>query len=188
MTKIYTKTGDAGESGLVDGRRAGKDEGIFWVIGSVDELNATLGLAVSEINGYIAENPDVVKIITRLEKIQTNLFKLGAELAALPGLLNNDSSIDEGCVSELENHIDEWWGNLPPLNNFILPGGMRAGAVLHQSRTICRRAERDLVALGRTVVIRPEIYRYVNRLSDWLFAAARFVNSRLGREERIMLD
>lgn len=188
MTKIYTKTGDAGESGLIEGRRAKKDEGIFWAIGSVDELTATLGLATSEINDYIAENPEVGPVIKRLEKIQTDLLKLGAELAALPDLSAGDSLIDEEIVSELENHIDEWWTVLPPLNNFILPGGVRAGAILHQSRTICRRAERDMVTLGRTVSIRPELYRYMNRLSDWLFAAARYVNSRLGREEKMMLD
>ncbi len=176
MVKIYTKTGDKGESGLVGDRRRKKDEVIFWAIGSLDELNAALGLAVSEINDCVLENPELSRVITRIEKIQTNLFKLGAELAGSTG---ENLLIDEGNIGELENHIDEWWSVLPPLNNFILPGGKRAGAILHQSRTVCRRAERDVVALGRTVALRPELYSYINRLSDWLFAAARYINMRL---------
>jgi cob(I)alamin adenosyltransferase len=183
MAKIYTKTGDQGETGLISGVRARKDHRIFWVIGSFDELNASLGLAVAEMSLHLSD-PEIEAMITRLEMVQADLFTLGAEVAALPDTSIQGRLLHESRITELENHIDKWWEDVPPLDSFVLPGGTRAGAILHQARTICRRAERNLVGLGRSASIRPEAYKYLNRLSDWLFAAARYVNLRLNWEEK----
>jgi cob(I)alamin adenosyltransferase len=141
-----------------------------------------------------------------LIKIQRDLFKVGAEIASLQivipakaGIqgeqakrldprLHGDDRIGEKEIIELENNIDKMWGELPELKNFIIPGGSEASAHLHLARAICRRAERALVAFGKTVPLRPELYQYLNRLSDWLFTAARWVNFKTGEPENLVLN
>ena len=177
MTKIYTKTGDTGQTSLLGGARTDKDCINLMVIGEIDELNAELGMARALLG---AEVPTEF-----LRKISLDLFKVGAELAATQNatLSQKLEKISDAQILELEQKIDEYWGELPELKNFILPGGCVASASLHSARAICRRAERALVTLGRETKLRLEIYQYLNRLSDYLFAAARFVNLKNGVEE-----
>lgn len=179
MTKIYTKTGDGGETSLLGGGRVTKDCITMRVVGEIDELNSVLGVAVAYLPA------DLVEIKNQLEKIQTDLFKVGAELASLQSEINqNLLKVGENEIGELEKGIDVMWKEMPELKNFILPGGSVVGAHMHQARTICRRAERELVSFGKIQKVRPELFQYLNRLSDWLFAAARWVNARSGIEEK----
>jgi cob(I)alamin adenosyltransferase len=179
MVKIYTKTGDAGETSLLGGARVSKDCVTLRVVGEVDELNSVLGQAVAHL--YEEEPADF------LQKIQCDLFKVGAELASLQMQVNSQTvKVGEEEIQELEKTIDEYWEQLPELKNFILPGGNNAGATLHYARSLCRRTERELVALGKEQKIRPELYQYFNRLSDFLFAAARLVNAHGGVGETIV--
>lgn len=170
--KIYTKTGDKGETGLLGGKRVGKESLEIQLIGEVDELNAALGIAIL----FITEE----KLKLFLQNIQRDLFKIGAELA---GLQFSNQIVDLEKIGKMEKIIDEFWAELPELKNFILPGGSVVGAHLHQARAICRRAERQLVAFGRNVSVRSELYIYLNRLSDFLFASARWVNFKAGEGE-----
>lgn len=179
MIKIYTKTGDQGETSLLGGARVSKDCITLRVVGEVDELNSVLGQTVAHL---YEEEPAGF-----LEKIQSDLFKVGAELASLQMTINSHIiKVGEEEIKELEQAIDEYWEQLPELKNFILPGGTTAGATLHQARAICRKAERELVALGKEQTVRAELYKYLNRLSDYLFAAARFVNAQGGMAETIV--
>ena len=178
MIKIYTKTGDSGETSLLGGGRVTKDCITMHVVGELDELNAVLGVVGANFSAEFLE------LKKQIEKIQTDLFKVGAEMVSLQSEVNkNLVKVGESEIVELENGIDKMWTELPELKNFILPGGSIAGAHLHQARTICRRAERALVGFGREQNIRPEIYQYLNRLSDWLFAAARWANLKLKIDE-----
>lgn len=173
---IYTKTGDKGETGLLGGRRKDKNCLEIQLIGEVDELNALLGVAIL----FITEE----KLKLFLQNIQRDLFKIGAELASLQtSLAGSIEKIGDSRVEEMEKMIDEFWNELPELKNFILPGGGEAGAHLHLARTICRRLERELVAFGKITPLRPELYIYLNRLSDFLFVSARWVNFKVGVEE-----
>lgn len=187
MTKIYTKTGDEGETSLLGGKRVGKCCIEMEVIGELDELNAALGIVLSlrasviptETAGRVEES-----LFAFLQSIQRDLFKIGSEIASLQTSLNDEvDKIDEMKIREIEEKIDEMWSGLPELKNFILPGGSEVGAHLHLARTVCRRAERQLVAFGKKAQIRPELYKYLNRLSDFLFAVARWVNYKKGVEE-----
>jgi cob(I)alamin adenosyltransferase len=174
--KIYTKTGDTGETGLLGGKRVSKSGPEMQIIGEVDELNAALGVAIL----YITQE----KLKLFIQNIQRDLFKVGAELAALQTtMLERLEKVGNSRVEEMEKMIDEFWSELPELKNFILPSGCAAGAHLHLARVICRRAERELVLFGKTSVLRPELYIYFNRLSDFLFASARWVNFKAGEEE-----
>lgn len=181
MIKIYTKTGDKGETGLLGGKRVSKAGLEMRVIGEVDELNAALGVAILFV--------EQEKLKLFLQNIQRDLFKFGAELAGLSVPPQGRDArlsyqiVDLEKVSKIEKMIDEFWGELPELKNFILPGGCAAGAHLHLARVICRRVERELVAFGQTISLRPELYIYLNRLSDFLFASARWVNFKAGEEE-----
>lgn len=176
MTKIYTKTGDTGETSLLGGERVTKDCITLQVVGELDELNSKLG----EVVAHLFDNPPVEFLI----KVQRDLFKVGAELAALQTKMGDSlDKVGEKEILEFENGIDDFWKDLPELKSFILPGGCLAGAHLHHARTICRRAERMLVLLGKQKEIRSELYKYLNRLSDYLFAAARWVNKEEGIEE-----
>ncbi len=146
------------------------------LIGEVDELNAALGVAVL----FITEE----KLKLFIQNIQRDLFKIGAELAGLNTPLTDKlDKINSDRAGEMEKIIDEFWGELPELKNFILPGGSATGARLHLARAVCRRAERKLVDFGQTIPLRPELYIYLNRLSDFLFASARWVNFQAGEEE-----
>jgi len=176
MTKIYTKTGDAGETSLLGGDRVTKDCITLQVVGEIDELNSKIGEAVAHLFGSSQTE--------LLVKIQRDLFKVGAEVASLQTKVGEGlAKIGEKEIKELEDNIDSCSEDLPELKNFILPGGCLAGAHLHHARTICRRTERVLVALGHEKNIRPDLFKYLNRLSDYLFVAARWVNYQEGVEE-----
>ncbi|HWB11685.1 MAG TPA: cob(I)yrinic acid a,c-diamide adenosyltransferase [Pirellulales bacterium] len=166
--KIYTKTGDSGETGLFGGPRVSKDDPRVEAYGDVDELNALLGLVRCE--------PLEAPIDQLLAVIQNELFDLGAELASPEPDRVGTRRITAVRAGALESAIDQYEAQLPPLKNFILPGGVRAAALLHLARTVCRRAERRVVALSRREPISAEIVVYVNRLSDLLFVLARAAN------------
>jgi cob(I)alamin adenosyltransferase len=174
--KLYTRTGDAGETSLFDGTRARKDDPRVDAYGEVDELNAWLGLIrASGIDPSVG---------AELAAIQRDLFALGAQLADPADRLAarvTKAVIDDQHVVRLEQLIDHLDGEVPPLRRFILSGGTPAGAALHVARTVCRRAERRIVALNPPV--EPVLVRYVNRLSDLLFVLARVVNHRGGMPE-----
>ena len=176
--KIYTKTGDTGDTGLPGGRRVPKDATVTEVCGTVDELNTVLGVVRA------ARVPDDVDRL--LDRIQSQLFDLGAEVARLGAETNSAGRIGAADVGTLEEAIDHFDTELPPLRNFILPGGTRTAADLHFARAICRRAERRLVGLRREVPgLSPEVVVYLNRLGDLLFVLARLVNGRAGQPETI---
>ncbi len=176
--KVYTKTGDAGETGLVDGSRVGKDHLRVAAYGEVDELNALLG--VVKAHSRDAElNP-------LLHDVQRDLFAIGAQLAdpkARVGAKKAKAAATGANVERLETAIDAREARLPPLSAFILPGGGAVGAFLHLARTVCRRAERTVVALGRKASVEPLVVAYLNRLSDLLFVLARDENRRSGHAE-----
>lgn len=174
--KIYTKTGDAGQTGLFDGTRVPKNDPRVSAYGDVDELSAWIGLARSATAD--------AEIVAWLEQIQRDLFALGSRLAdpahrIAPRVTKAGVSDDD--VVRLEGWIDKLDAELPPLRRFILAGGATAAAMLHVARTVCRRAERAIVALEPPP--EPEILRYVNRLSDLLFTMARAINHRAGGSE-----
>lgn len=169
--KIYTKTGDKGETSLFGGKRVWKDDLRISAYGTVDELNAVLGMAVTELIN--------VELIEVIKNIQNNLFTVGSDLATPLDKENKNfviPRIDENFVVQLECLIDKYDSQLPELKNFILPGGLKGSAILHHARTVCRRAEREVVALSKKDLINHEIEVYLNRLSDLLFILARFEN------------
>ena len=176
--KIYTRTGDGGETGLFDGRRVPKSDLRVDAYGEIDEVNAALGVALAD-----GMDDDIAGM---LQTIQRDLFAIGGRLAD-PSRRVADrvekARIGAADINRLEAWIDQLESELPPLCRFILPGGSGAGARLHVARTICRRAERRIVALGHEG-IEAELLAYVNRLSDYLFVAARAVNHRAGVPER----
>ena len=173
--KIYTKTGDGGETGLWGGLRVAKDSLRVQAYGGVDECNAAIGVARAAI-GAASELHDLAAL---LAQIQDQLFVVGADLAT-PGAAPNIPRIGPDEIAFLEHTIDALEGELEPLRQFILPGGSLAGAQLHLARTVCRRAERALVALAREEQVGPHVGVYVNRLSDCLFVLARAANARAG--------
>ena len=174
--KIYTKTGDTGETGLYGGTRVPKDAMRVEACGTVDELNACIGLVRSQIRDE--------EINAILHRIQNELFDIGADLATLDAHPKAASlRIPPTLTPELESEIDRFEAQLPPLKNFILPGGSTDGAAMHLARTVCRRAERCVVTLAKAEPVNPEILIYLNRLSDLLFVIARTVNHRLGESE-----
>lgn len=168
LTKIYTRTGDNGTTGLADGARVDKDAARVHAMGDVDELNSAIGLLLAEAL------PETLR--ESMAAIQHDLLDMGGELC-LPGHL----IIDEGHVARLEQALDALNAELPGLEDFVLPGGSRAAAAAHLARTICRRAERSLVALSRAESVPPLLLQYVNRLSDLLFVSARTLNRYAGR-------
>ncbi len=172
LTKIVTRSGDGGETGLADGSRVGKDSPRIAAIGDVDELNAWLGLLTTEDVGA----DDAALIL----EIQHHVFDLGGELA-IPG----SNMITATVVKKLETRIEAINADLPPLKNFVLPGGNRAAACCHVARTVCRRAERSVRSLARTEATNPTGLMFLNRLSDLLFVMARALARRNGGEEII---
>jgi len=176
--KIYTRTGDEGETGLGDGARVGKDTLRVECYGEVDELNACLGVVRSQ---HEDENLDIL-----LGQVQRDLFALGAQLAdpqARVAERKPKAAVTPEHVKRLEDAIDARQETLPPLKVFILPGGSAAGALLHFARTVCRRAERRAVALARHEPVDPLVVTYLNRLSDLLFVLARDANRTAGVAE-----
>lgn len=164
LNKIYTRTGDGGSAGLVDGSRVSKSSLRMAAIGDVDEANAAIGVAAATLEGRAL--PD------QLLAIQNDLFDLGADIAT-PGEVEGALRIVAGQVERLEREIDAMNADLAPLTSFILPGGSRSAAALHLARTVVRRAERSAVALNESEPVNPQVLAYLNRLSDHLFVAAR---------------
>jgi cob(I)alamin adenosyltransferase len=176
--KIYTKQGDDGSTGLFGGGRVPKSHPRVEAYGNVDELNAALGRVVHDLNFDDSFRAP-------LARIQKTLFGIGGEIAT-PGEKGRDKLrglVTDEDVEFLETSLDAMEVDLPPLKTFILPGGGSAGSALHVARTVCRRAERSVVAIAAAESLRPEIVRYLNRLGDWLFVAARHVNFREGVPE-----
>jgi cob(I)alamin adenosyltransferase len=170
LSKIYTRTGDAGTTGLGDGSRVGKDAPRVAALGDVDELNAVIGLLLCETL------PDEVR--TLLIGVQHDLFDLGGELSVPGGAFLKDTQ-----PGRLETAIDRFNGELEPLKEFILPGGTRAAALTHHARTVCRRAERAVVALAHNETVSEPARQYLNRLSDLLFVLARWLNRHAGQAD-----
>ena len=176
--KIYTKTGDKGETGLIGGARVLKSALRVEAYGEIDELNAVLGCIRTKLTDET--------ISVSLLEIQRDLFAIGAQLADPRGQVEKKAekvSIGEERVRQLEEIIDRYDAVLPPLRSFILPGGTEGGALLHLARAVCRRAERRMVALSQETSLSPVLIIYINRLSDLLFTLARAVNREAGTEE-----
>lgn len=166
LSKIYTKTGDSGETGLGDGTRISKSTPRVEAMGSVDELNSLLGVLVEEIKSE--NNPELTPMSDFLRQCQHRIFDLGGELS-IPGY----EIIHDHHAERIEEALDDINKNLQPLENFILPGGSRSIATCHWARSVCRRAERDVVTLSETDEINKAGLKFLNRLSDYLFVAAR---------------
>ena len=171
LSKIYTRTGDDGSTGLGDGTRVGKDSARVTAYGTVDEANSAIGVLLA-----VPSVPDDIRAL--LTTVQHQLFDLGGELC-IPG----HAAIHDADVDRLEARLDHYNDDLPPLKDFILPGGGEAAARCHLARTIVRRAEREAVALSRAEAVRPEAIRYLNRLSDLLFVLARVLARSNGHGE-----
>lgn len=167
--KLYTRTGDSGQTGLIGGQRVSKADDRVACYGEVDELNAAIGLAAAACTDADA--------LAELRTVQSELFILGVQLATGPGR-QPSHQISDAEIKRLEESIDAKMGALPALQNFVLPGGCELAARLHLARTVCRRAERAVVDLAGTLDPRAAVY--LNRLSDWLFAAALSANARAG--------
>jgi cob(I)alamin adenosyltransferase len=175
--KIYTKTGDRGDTRLFDGTKVRKHDDRVEAYGDVDELNSFIGAAASFLKDE--------GLASMLAEVQKDLFSVGAQLAD-PGFKNQSRAkfhISPERIAALEHAIDNFETELPPLRQFILAGGGTSGALLHVARTVCRRAERRVVSLSEKVEVNPSVIEYLNRLSDFLFVLARVVNHREGKEE-----
>ena len=182
--KIYTKTGDKGETSLIGNKRVSKSDPRIIAYGSIDELNSNIGLSISILN---LKNRDTFSdLIDLLVKVQNDLFIIGSDLADPAYLLENEGDtprVEENMASYLECVIDKFETELLPINFFILPGGSTESSLLHISRSIARRAETTVTALSKSQTINPAIITYLNRLSDMLFVAARLINKRMGVED-----
>ncbi len=170
LSKIYTRTGDDGTTGLGDGTRVAKDSARVNAYGTVDEANSCIGVLLA------ADVPDDIRVL--LTRVQHQLFDLGGELC-IPG----HAAIHDADIDALEARLDHYNDALPPLKDFILPGGGEAAARCHVARTVVRRAERDTVTLSRPDAVRPQAIRYLNRLSDLLFVLARVLARASGHGE-----
>jgi cob(I)alamin adenosyltransferase len=170
LSKITTRTGDRGETGLGDGSRVSKDSARVCALGDLDELNSAIGVLLAE------EIPPELR--NTLEEVQHDLFDLGGEVS-IPG----HAMLGDAQVARLEAASEQWNAELAPLKEFILPGGTRAAAAAHLARTICRRAERALVHLKQAENVSETALRYLNRLSDLLFIAGRRLNRHAGRSD-----
>ena len=177
LSKIYTRTGDDGSTGLGDGARTGKDSLRVNSYGTVDEANACIGLLLASPG---LDSKDAAGIAPLLVHIQHQLFDLGGELC-IPG----HSAVFDADIDHLESELDRYNETLPPLTDFVLPGGSEAAARCHIARTVVRRAERETVALAREEAVRPEAIRYLNRLSDLLFVLSRVLARAEGHQEVI---
>jgi cob(I)alamin adenosyltransferase len=184
ITRVYTRTGDKGETGLVGGKRVPKDSQRIEAYGTIDELNSVVGLArtfndekinVSKAHRFL----DVI-----LRQIQDELFDLGSELATPPDFFQEGMyRVGEREVKKIEQLIDECQKELEPLKSFVLPGGGKIGAYLHQCRTVCRRAEREILRLSRVEELSEWPLKYVNRLSDLFFVLSRWISKQTGEGE-----
>jgi cob(I)alamin adenosyltransferase len=184
ITRVYTRTGDRGETALVGGRRVPKDAPRIESYGTIDELNAVLGLARGFNAERLGEGEGPQWLDGTLRRLQNQLFDLGSELATPEDAVYEGMyRVGQAEVTELEKLIDRCQKELQPLKSFVLPGGGRVGGFLHQARTVCRRAEREILRLSRVEPIPEWPLRYVNRLSDLLFVLSRWVARRMGEPE-----
>ena len=183
ITKVYTRTGDKGDTHLVGGKQVRKDDPRIESYGTIDELNSVLGI-VRACNDAAKPSPATKRLDQILRQIQNELFDLGSELATPPdaaweGMIR----VGPAQIKVLERTIDECQADLQPLKSFILPGGGMIAAFLHQARTVCRRAERDILRLMRKEPVSEAALGYVNRLSDLLFVLSRWMSHQLGEPE-----
>ncbi len=184
LNRIYTKGGDKGETALAGGQRVPKDSPRIEAYGTVDELNAFIGLACVTCSEETARALRLGRLMEILRRVQHELFNLGSQLSTLPKDLHpKQARITPAEIEQLESEIDEMNEELPALRSFVLPGGTRLNAELHVARTICRRAERLTVALARIEETPPEAVRYLNRLSDALFVWSRWASHVMGVPE-----
>jgi len=174
LTKIYTRGGDAGETSLGDGSRVSKLDGRIEAFGTVDELNAALGVVLA------GDVPDELRGV--LARVQNELFDVGADLS-VPAAVEGRLRVDQSLVDRLEHDCDRFNADLPELRSFVLPGGTETAARLHVGRTICRRAERDVLRAAKEHELGPLVAVYLNRLSDLLFVLARAANALAGQDE-----
>jgi cob(I)alamin adenosyltransferase len=178
--KIYTRTGDKGETSLYSGERVLKNDPFIEAVGTIDECNSAIGVAVAQLT----DSPDLMQLRRQLIDIQHALFDVGAAIATPRTRASttkiNKTRFDQEATTNLERWMDEMEEKLPKLTTFILPGGHPAGASLHLARSVCRRAERKLVPLNQHADVADSVFIYINRLSDFLFMASRSVNKSLG--------
>jgi cob(I)alamin adenosyltransferase len=177
LNRIYTKRGDQGETSLAGGQRVPKDSSRIEAYGTVDELNAFIGLVAISCQEQIGQDPRIGLLAAIVRRVQHELFNLGSILATKPEDVHpKQARITESEVAQLEREIDAMNEDLPALRSFVLPGGTRLNAELHLARTICRRAERLMVSLAREEEVPAEAVKYLNRLSDALFVWSRWAN------------
>lgn len=184
ITRVYTRTGDDGDTALVGGRRVPKDSPRIAAYGTIDELNAVIGLARAFNEERLAEGEHHRWLDRVLREIQSRLFDLGSELATpADAVYEGMFRVGAAEIEDLERLMDDCQATLDPLKSFILPGGGRISGFLHQARTVCRRAEREILVLSRAEPIGDGPLRYVNRLSDACFVLSRWVGKHLGERE-----
>lgn len=184
ITRVYTRTGDRGETALVGGKRVPKDSLRIEAYGTIDELNSIVGLARAFNEEKLADGEPHRFLDTLLRQIQDELFDLGSELAAPPDFFQEGMyRVSESEVKKIEQLIDKCQEELEPLKSFVLPGGGRIGAYLHQCRTVCRRAEREILRLSRAEELGEWPIKYVNRLSDLFFVLSRWISKKTGKDE-----
>lgn len=181
LTRIYTRAGDNGSTSLADGSKIAKHDIRIEAYGNVDELNSFVGLLIDELKS----DENLKGLGSQLSQIQHELFDLGGELATPESVLDPNASylLPPSSITRLESEIDIMNQDLPPLKNFVLPGGHRGNSLSHVCRTICRRAERMVVQLKQQSKVRDEPVSYLNRLSDWFFVLSRHINHKVGVPE-----
>lgn len=186
INRVYTRLGDSGDTALVGGQRVPKDGTRIEAYGTVDELNSFLGAARSTVNQLAVQEPRLAVLAAILLRVQHELFNLGSILATLPEDVHpRQPRVTDTEIAQLETEMDLMNEDVPPLRSFVLPGGSRLDAELHIGRTVCRRAERVVVALSRAENVPPETIRYLNRLSDALFVWSRWAGHISGSQETL---
>ena len=186
INRVYTRGGDRGETGLAGGQRVPKDALRIEAYGTVDELNAFIGIARDSAEGLTSAYPAMAELDAILKRVQHELFNAGSILATLPEDIHpRQARVTDAEIAQLEAEIDRMNEGLPALRSFVLPGGCRLNSELHVCRTVCRRAERACVALSRAEAAPPEAVRYLNRLSDALFVWSRWASHVTGAPETL---
>jgi cob(I)alamin adenosyltransferase len=184
INRVYTRRGDQGETSLAGGQRVPKDGLRIAAYGAVDELNAVVGVASADIGELVSIHPALAQLGDILRRVQHELFNLGSILATLPEDVHpKQARVTDAEAARLEAEMDAMNRDLPSLRSFVLPGGSRLNADMHVCRTVCRRAEREVVALARAELVPPEAVRYLNRLGDALFVWSRWASHATGTPE-----